>query len=61
MNKLTHLTFLRKHYSELLKLFFLETQKGKPLSELSELQGQIDAARVEILALEKELNIERKE
>jgi predicted nuclease with TOPRIM domain len=61
MNELTHLTFLRKHYSELLKLFFLETQKGTPLSELTELQSQIDAAREEIQALEKELNIQPKE
>jgi hypothetical protein len=61
MNQLTHLTFLRKHYADLLKLFFLETQKGRQLSELTELQSQIDAARVELQALESELNMDKKD
>jgi hypothetical protein len=57
MNELTHLSNLRKQYSELLKLFFYEIQNGKQLQELSELKLQIDAARLEIERLEKDLNI----
>jgi hypothetical protein len=48
-------------YSELLKGFFYEIQKGKQLPELSELQNEIDSVRLEIHKLEKELNIDNKE
>lgn len=59
MDELTHLSFLRKHYSELLKLFFYEIQQGKQLSEVEELKKQIETARIEIELLEKRLNIHK--
>ena len=57
MSELTRLTYLRKHHTTLLKLFFSEIHKGKPLPELSELRQLIDNVQLEIAALEKELNI----
>jgi hypothetical protein len=61
MNELAHLTFLRKHYSELLKLFFYEIEKGKQLSELTGLQAEVERIRLEIQGIEKELNIDRED
>ena len=59
MDELTKLTFARKHYNELLKLFFYEIQAGKQLDELTELQRQIDLTRLEVQRLEAELDIQK--
>jgi hypothetical protein len=53
--------FLRKHYYELLKLFFNEVQKGKHLSEMPDLVIQIDEIKNEISKVKKLLNINNDE
>jgi hypothetical protein len=57
MDKLTHLASLRKQYLELTKLFFYEIQKGRSVTDVSDLKNRIDSLLVEINHLEKELNI----
>lgn len=57
MDKITQLTFLRKQYLELTRLFFYEIQKGRSVADLSDLKNRIDSLLVEISLLEKELNI----
>jgi uncharacterized small protein (DUF1192 family) len=61
MDKLTRLSFLRKQYLELTKLFFYEIQKGRSLQEVGELKQTIDATLVEINHLEAALNLKKED
>lgn len=57
MNNLDHLTFLRKHYMKLTKIFFYQIESGKTVQELKELKDQIDSALAEIHRLETEFKM----